>query len=464
MSAPFFPSTLGQRLAELPPKTVVYASASAEQNAGPPAPPESTDAFSGSLVRDKRTAADLGALTYVGFQRTRVATEFRKALGYAVPGGSAFQAQYWCADLLCSGAIPEIVDALIFVASRHVCPLNPRIAEYARVRLGDLLRLVGRDAAVCPDEGDDPAAEGGGGMRAEDRFLLARGVPGAKGGAKKRASKGCQLRQRHMGFRNNREVRELLAEVVYVLFVSPKTAGQDMVEISGVDEFDHRYMFGRMVAPSTEFAKPVLRGEDVGAVRIAVNEFAYQIWLSRGRPQDNTLAAVYWIEWMCEFDRRCRGRGGRKKTPATDTQATPATPATGVSNNVAGTAALTAVDIGGFARTHLIANGKAAEHPVWILWDVLVHYASSTVGPNPAGAMAMRAMTVRALCDLYALQFQCTTERIKKNRHLLYCAVRMFTEPVDFGRPLLSVPAKNVADAITQVHAHVYCQVAQRQL
>lgn len=472
VSAPLFPPGMIHQLAELPPQSVVYTSATAAQLAQDTAvatsiAPEDHE-FAASMVRDARTASDLGALSYVGFQRTKVATEFRKAVAFAVPGSSAFQAQYWCADLLCSGAIPEIIDSLIFVASRHVCPLNPRIAEYARVRLSDLVQMVGRDAVCLEEEGDSAAV----GMRIEDRFLVAKGTlsGGASKPAKKsRPSKACQLRQKHMGFRNSREVRELLAEVVYIMFVSPKTAGQDMVEISGVDEFDHRYMFGRMVAPSTEYAQPVLRGTDVGAVRIAANEFAYQIWLSRNQPQHNTLAAAYWIEWIGEFDRRCRGgrraaagRGdvGAVDAPSIDSSEFPTAVLLqhrGAGSTVAKKAP--AINIGGFARTHLIANGKAAEHPVWILWDVLIHFTS-----GPGQNAPMRAMAVRALCDLYALQFQSTTDRIKKNRHLLYCAVRMFTEPVDFGKPLLSVPTKNVADAISQVHAHVYRQVAARQI
>jgi hypothetical protein len=369
-----------------------------------------------SIIRDTRTTEQLAGASFLGFCRAKVCSEFRTAL---VSGNAHHQAQFWCADLLCSGAIIDICDSLISVVSRHTGSLNPRLVIYLDTQITRLFDIMQNSKHAAVSESVD--------LEKLNNMLYAskrRPTMMESNQKPKTQSKTAEARQKYLAFRNNKQVRELLAEMVYVVFSSRKSSGQDTIDICGTDEFDNGNMTSRLCATSTEYGDVALKRADADEMRIAVNEFSYQLSLSHQTPKYNTLSAVYWIEWTLELERRCK---------------------------------LTKTSIDCFARTHYAVDSKYRTMPLWILWDVVRHYASTKANAN-----GMAEKVCSAIANLFCFHFSGAASRLKKTRHLLYYAVRMFTEPVEFHAPLLitnTIPPE-VAETI---HA-TYTQISLRLL
>lgn len=390
----------------------------------PLAPPPPPDIINGmpkdSIIRDTRTAEQLAGASFLGFCRAKVCSEFRTAL---VSGNAHHQAQFWCADLLCSGAIIDICDSLISVASRHTVSLNPRLVIYLDTQIARLFDIIQNSKHTTERESVDIEQLNNMLYVSSKRRPTTTITDSNK--KPKPPSKTTEIRQKYLAFRNNKQVRELLAEMVYVVFSSRKSSGQDTIDICGTDEFDNGNMTSRLCATSTEYGDVVLKRADADEMRIAVNEFSYQLSLSQLVPKYNTLSAVYWIEWTLELERRSK---------------------------------LTKTGIECFARTHYAVDSKYRTMPIWILWDVVRHYAASK-----ANGMAEKVCS--AIANLFCFQFSGAASRLKKTRHLLYYAVRLFTEPVEFNAPLLITNSTNSIppEVVESIHA-TYTQISLRLL
>jgi hypothetical protein len=97
----------------------------------------------------------------------------------------------------------------------------------------------------------------------------------------------------------------------------------------------------------------------------------------------------------------------------------------------------------------------------------LVHYARQKDGTNinGAGPSSSTEKTVVALANLFCFQFSGASARLKKTRHLIYCAVRLFTESTDLigGNELFSENNYPViTTAVDSIHA-TYEQVASQR-
>ena len=366
-----------------------------------------------SIIRDSRTAEQLAGASFLGFCRTKVAAEFRTSL---VSGNAHHQAQFWCADLVCSGAILEICDSLIWVVSRHTGSLNPRLVMYLDEQISNLFHIITNDKSKIGSKYLDETEN------INELLLLTHAKNTQMQFTETRPaapSKTAVIRNKYMNYRNNKQVRELLAEMVYVVFSSRKASGQDTIDICGTDEFDNGNMTSRLAAPSADFGTPCLKQPDADEMRIAANEFAYQLSLSQSLPKYNTLAAVYWIEWTLELERRCK---------------------------------MTKTQVDGAARTHYPVETRYKTLPIWILWDIIQHYAK-------AKSNGIADKVIASVANLFCFQFTNANARLKKTRHLLYYAVRIFTEHVDFHAPLLTNPIP--PDVAESIHA-TYTQVAHK--
>lgn len=362
-----------------------------------------------SIIRDNRTAGELAGASFLGFCRTKVAAEFRTSL---VSGNAHHQAQFWCADLVCSGAILEICDSLISVVSRHTGSLNPRLVIYLDEQITNLFNIITTNKSKIGSKYLDETED-------IDELLINTKKTKSSLFTETRptlTSKTAEIRNKYMNYRNNKKVRELLAEMVYVVFSSRKASGQDTMDICGTDEFDNGNMTSRLAAPSADFGTPCLKQNDADEMRIAANEFSYQLSLTQHSPKYNTLTAVYWIEWTLELERRCK---------------------------------MTKTQVDGAPRTHYPVETRYKTLPIWILWDIVQHYAK-------AKSNGIADKVIASVANLFCFQFTNANARLKKTRHLLYYAVRIFTEHVDFHAPLLTTPIPpDVAESIHTTYAQV---------
>jgi hypothetical protein len=212
--------------------------------------------------------------------------------------------------------------------------------------------------------------------------------------------------------RNNGDVRRIFAEVVCNLALSPKKPAFESVKINRVEEFDMTQMPERLKADSTKYIEPIWEKEDPKEMTISVNEFAYHV------DHKNMIQACYWIEWMVEFNQICNNRKEPTKCQ----------------------------------RRGYGVDNKYSREIIWLVWDVLIHYASET-----KNAFIMKTMdsTNELFCARY------TTATCKKRRYLLYFAVSLLTETVSAAIPIVT-NHEVMTNVVSQID-NIYSQIKENE-
>jgi len=211
--------------------------------------------------------------------------------------------------------------------------------------------------------------------------------------------------------RNNPMLRKLFAEMICTVTLSNKKHSFEAIKINRVEEFDMTQMTERLKATSIQFIEPVFKKEDPKELYIAANEFAFNIT----GDHKNMLSACYWIEWMVDFDTICK----KRKEPCYCER-----------------------------RPFINVEKKFSRDIIWILWDALLYYSSSTKN-------AFIEKLMKGLVDIFSIRY--TTASCKKRRYLLYFAVALLTETVPINIELSSdkETIKNVIDKINQVYKQI---------
>ena len=180
--------------------------------------------------------------TFSGYNRNNV----RNELVESVIAGRYDAASAWGAELLCSGFMRDIWDAILELTSQHVYIANPKLPIYVQNRY-KLFQMVMKNHTVDLDA------------------------------------------------RNDVKVREVFAELLYVLSNARKRP--KLLTIKMPDEaFNVSLMV--LKAPSIRYARSVFRNTDPQELFAPTNELVY--YLSEG----DTLKACYWLEWILFFEQR----------------------------------------------------------------------------------------------------------------------------------------------------------------
>lgn len=208
--------------------------------------------------------------------------------------------------------------------------------------------------------------------------------------------------------RNSSNMRKLFAEIICVLCFSNKKHSFEHMKLNGEEEFDIENIAERLRAPNTNFAADVFRRKDPKECFIAANEFAYSL------DARDTFMACYWVEWMIAFDGECKKR--REQCLAD-------------------------------RRTHVPVPAKHQEDVIWILWDILAYAVEKreNIGPK---IRELWSRIISALLQLFCIHY--TPGCAKKRRFLLYFAVAILTEDVNYSvemisnKPMIEVVIKNI--------------------
>jgi len=221
-------------------------------------------------------------------------------------------------------------------------------------------------------------------------------------------SKGLYINE--LQLRNNKQMRQLFAEIICTVALSNKKHSFEPIRINRIEEFDMTQMTERLKAPSAKYVDFVLLKEDPKELLIPVNEFSYNI----SKERLNMSTACYWIEWVIEFDIICK----KRKEPI-------------------------------YAETRPVhVEHKYQKDIIWILWDAIEHYI---------GEMNNEFITkiAKALKNLFCIKY--TTAACKKRRYLLYYAVALATEHVPLGIELVGNKAlvQSVIEKIDEVYKQI---------
>jgi len=187
--------------------------------------------------------------------------------------------------------------------------------------------------------------------------------------------------------RNHSEIRAIFIEVVCVLASSLKKNSLEHLKINRDEEFDMTKNMERLKAPSLEYAGRVMRPLDPKELSIAINELLYHICSRQYKH------AIYWVDWVIEFDVVCRHR----KEPCLCE-----------------------------SRGYPVASRFQCDI-VWIIWDAILKSLD-----NPHDPFLTRS--VEAIHELFCVRY--TNAACKKRRFMIYYAISMITEPMDLKCPL----------------------------
>jgi hypothetical protein len=211
--------------------------------------------------------------------------------------------------------------------------------------------------------------------------------------------------------RNNQNMRELFAEIIAVLTFSNRKHSFEAIKINSIEEFDITHMSDRLKATSVQFAEPIFQKKDPKEIYIPINEFCYHISCEK----KSMLQSCYWIEWIIEFDIICR----KKKENCLCEK-----------------------------RSEYPVEAKSQRDIIWLIWDSLLYYVEKIDNP-------FILKLIRSILNLFCIKY--TYGSSKKRRYLLYFAVALLCEPVQFDIELIQNKemVKNIIIKINEVYKQI---------
>lgn len=327
----------------------------------------SNDTFGGCRVNieDPRQLEHFAGVTFSLYKRSQV----KKTMIDAMSKGSIEEANYWGAELICCGCFLELWDALLEFMGRHINTSNPKLPVIL---------------AKCFQDFKDIAM----GEYSTDQLSM----------------------------RNSNKVRKLMAKVISILCLSRKRGRLEYVKIDKDNDFDILKLSSRMKAPSVDFSKQVIQEGDPTEVYVAINEFCYHI----SKNIRNPLMADYWIEWLLEFDKKCRKKKERCQC----------------------------------ARREFAPQGDdAGKDIIFIIWDAIIREAKNR-------SQKAISTIINSILELYKIKFSSGVK--KKRRHLLYFSVALLCEAIDLSLP--TIQSESALVSVLENLDIVYTQVKQGEI
>jgi hypothetical protein len=224
--------------------------------------------------------------------------------------------------------------------------------------------------------------------------------------------------ENEIAMRNNAKIRHLFAEVIAVLCISRKKHSYEPVKIKKIEEFNMSFMASRLKAPSVDFATPFFHKNDPKELFIAMNEFAYHISLK----SKNATYACYWLEWIIEYDAICRSK---KENCICE------------------------------PRTFVSVSEKYNKDIIWILWEAIINECKERKHD-------IIIKIINALLNIYCIKFTSGVKR--RRRFIMYFAISLITEPVDFNIEIINSSQKIQIENIVKKINLIYKNVKKNEL
>lgn len=318
-----------------------------------------------SYINDIRESGEFKSITFSGYKKTEVKKQFIDAILRA----KIEPACYWCAELICAGHFLDIWECILLYLGKHIHSANPKMVVYLQKRYNIFKNIIDQGHFVSILE-----------------------------------------------LRNNSTIRQLFSEMTTILVHSPKKHSFETLKIDKVEEFVITHMADRLKAPSLLYTEGLLEKGDPKELIIIINEFAYHI----SQDSRNMHSAVFWIEWIIEYDHICNVKNEPSKCKR---------------------------------RANYPVENKYQTDIIWIFWDAILAQ-SKKLGPFIENI-------ARGLVDLFCIKY--TNATSKKRKYILYYAVELLTEPIPTNVELIETSKKEWIDAINKNIHLIYKQVKKNE-
>jgi len=311
-----------------------------------------------SEINDIRQDKDFKGITFSEFKKTDVKKELLNSLYNA----KIEPACYWSSELICAGHYIDVWDTIIAFYSKHIHIGNPKLSIYLDLRIGDFKKII------------------------ENGYV-----------------------NQELRLRNNSKMRKLFCEIMCILCDSKRKHSYDEVKLKKED-FDMTHMTERFKAPTINYAQDIFQQEDPKELFVSINELAYNV----SKDNKNCVNACYWIEWILEFENRCK----HKKE-----------------NTQCGRRVFAAVD------------SKCQKDMIWIIWDIFLNESKKQ--------NQLIQKIVQSTLQLFSLKY--TTSCSRKRKLLLYFIVGVLTEPIPIEEEMIKDKQKisNIIQKIDNVYKQI---------
>jgi hypothetical protein len=196
------------------------------------------------MIEDSRTVVDFQKFTFSGHLRTHVF----KVLDENIKLGHADYTCYWILELMCSGLVHSCWNTLFLSAAQHINRGAPQTFLY-------LTRMYERFAPV------------------EQQYSV----------------------MTMTDIRNNSEARQILCEVGASLALTRKAKLPSLPVIKPPHDFNPLVIQENLKAPSSIYARAIMKQEDPMELYVPINEYAYCL-----KSKDYSKA-LYWVSWILKY-------------------------------------------------------------------------------------------------------------------------------------------------------------------
>lgn len=317
-----------------------------------------------SEINDIRPESQFRGISFSQFKKSDV----KKELISSLLRSKIEPACYWSAELICAGHFADLWDAILLFYSKHVHLSNANICLYLDMRICDFKSIMNNGYTDLP-----------------------------------------------IRMRNNDRIRRLFCEVMCVLCDAKRRHSFDNVKIKP-DDLNMLAIRDKFKAPNTEYGENVFQTEDPKELFPFVNELAYSLTVEG----NNQMNACYWIEWIIEYENRCRVL---KEKMICERR--------------------------GFARV----DYKHQKDVVWIIWDIFMKEAERRC--------KILSKLVSTLMSLFCVRY--TTGCHKKRKNLMYLAISLLCEPFQLEKEIIRHSQREMVESIKGKICSIYTQIKQNE-
>lgn len=317
-----------------------------------------------SEINDLRPEREFKGISFSKFKKVDV----KKELLNSLINSKIEPACYWSAELICAGHYSDLWEIILLFFSKYVHLGNSNIGIYLEMRINDFKSIANNGYT--------------------DNMLR---------------------------LRNNDRIRKLFCEIMCILCDAKRRHSFDNVKIKN-DDLNMISVKDKFKAPSTEYGEEVFTTEDPKELFPFVNELAYSVTSSG----NNQMNACYWIEWIIEYENRCKVL--REKIFCE-------------------------------RRNFAKVDSKFQKDIVWIIWDIFLKESEKR--------SKFIVKLIQSLLTLFCLKY--TTGCHKKRKNLMYLAISILCENFTPEKEIIRHTQLELVNTIKKKIDLVYSQIKKNE-
>jgi len=317
-----------------------------------------------SEINDLRRDTEFKGFSFSKFKKAEVKKELLNSLVHS----KIEPACYWSAELICAGHYSDLWEIILLFFSKFVHLGNANVGIYLEMRINDFKNIVNNGYI-------------------NDTLRL----------------------------RNNEKIRKLFCEIMCILCDAKRRHSFDNIKIKP-DDMNMLTIKDKFKAPTTIYGEEVFTTEDPKELFPFVNELAYSVT----KIGNNQMISCYWIEWIFEYENRCRVLKEKLFCER---------------------------------RTFAKVDSKYQKDIIWIIWDIFLQESSK----RPKIIQKI----IESLLSLFCLKY--TTGCHKKRKNIMYLAISVLCENFTLEKEIIRHSQTGLVTTIKEKIDLVYIQIKKNE-